>query len=104
MVKNMIGNNNRSVSEDDGSVKVVEDEESREEEPGAPEWRRNPGVQVIVIPWRRIVSNHRWAFFVVIIVEHRRFSVLRACRRLIFGILTRSIGEDRQTKFCRNAL
>jgi hypothetical protein len=32
------------MTEEDSSVKIMQDEESREEEPGAPEWIGNPGI------------------------------------------------------------
>jgi hypothetical protein len=88
----------------DHPVEVMKNEEPREEEPRAPERRRNPRIEIIVIPRRRIVSHHRWALFVVIIVDYRGVSVLRGCRRLIFGIPVRGIRYDGQSKFCRNAL
>lgn len=98
-IDHVIGNDDHSVVavmtvNDDDSVKVVQDEESRKEETRAPERRGNPGIHVVVIRRRRIVCNHRWAFFVVIIVDHRGFGILRACGRLIFGVPTRSVGHN----------
>ena len=49
-------------------IEIGQDEESGEEEPGEPERIRNPAVQVVIIPGRRIVGDHRWTLFIVIIV------------------------------------
>jgi len=63
----MIGNVAVSVVSVMGSMEVVEDEESGEPEAGGPEWVRDPCIHVIVIPGRRIVSDH-WGTLIVIIV------------------------------------
>jgi hypothetical protein len=49
------------------SVEVVQTEEPREPESRTPEWIRNPGIQVIIIPGWRIVSHNGWTLIVVII-------------------------------------
>lgn len=51
-------------------VEVVQDEESREPESRAPKWKRNPGIQAIIIPRRGIVRNNRRTLIVVIIVNY----------------------------------
>jgi hypothetical protein len=80
-MKNVIANRHNTLVNNRHLVKVMEDEESGEGKTGTPERIRNPGIQIEVI-WRgSIVSDHRRAFVVVIIVDHCRFSVLRACRR-----------------------
>jgi hypothetical protein len=92
-VKNVISNHHNTLVNNGHFVKVMEDEESREEKSGIPEGIRNPSIQVEIIWWRRIVSNYRRAFPVVIIVDHRRFGVLRGCRRWSFGVISRVIGQ-----------
>ena len=94
MIKDMIGHHAPMPIDNDGPVKVVKNEESREEEPTAPEWRRNPCVQVIIIQRRRIVRNYRWTLIVIIIVNDRGFGVLRRCGRLSFRVLTGRNGHD----------
>lgn len=53
-------------------MEVVQTEESWEPESRIPEWIRNPGIQVIIIPGWGIVSNNRWTLIVVIIVDDLR--------------------------------
>ena len=65
----------------DSSVKIVEAEEPGEPEPTAPEWIGNPGIEVIIIPGRWIVSNNRRTLIVVIIIDYRWFVVLRIVLR-----------------------
>jgi hypothetical protein len=93
-VKNVIGNHHNTLVNNGHFVKVMEDEESREEKPEIPEGIRNPSIQVEIICWWRIVSNYRRAFTVVIIVDHRRFGIPRTCRRWSFGVLSRRVGQD----------
>ena len=83
--------------EKETSVKIVEDEEPWEPEPRIPKWIRNPGIQVIIIPGRRIVTNNWGALIVVIVIDGRWFIVLRIIlRRLISGILTFKVRPDGQ--------
>ena len=58
----MIGDHHNTVVNYGYLVEVVEDEESREEEPGIPEGIRNPSIQVEVFWWRGIVGHYRRAF------------------------------------------
>ena len=74
----MIGNHDYTLVNNGGFMEVVQDEESPEDRPGVPEGVRNPIIQVDVIWGWRIVRNHRRAMGVVIVVDHRRFGVLRA--------------------------
>jgi len=94
-VKEMIANHYHPIMNTDDFMEVMEDEESREEKPRAPERVRNPGIEVEVIWGRRIVSNHRWAVPVIVIVDHRRLGVLRTCRRWSLGIFSRGIDHHR---------
>jgi len=66
----MIGNEARPTVSVNGPVKVVENEESREPETGAPEGIRDPCVHVIVIPGRRVVGDHGRPFIVVVVVNY----------------------------------
>jgi hypothetical protein len=70
-IDKVIGNYKPVMTNEDDPVEIVQDEEPGEEKPGAPEWIRNPGVKVIVIPWRRIICDNRRAFLIVIIVYYR---------------------------------
>jgi len=98
-VNDVIGKDGHPAMHMDHPVEVMKDEESREEESRAPERRRNPGIEIIVIPGRWIVSNYRWAFIIVIIVDDGGLDIFRACGRLIFRVLVRGIGHDGQSKF-----
>jgi hypothetical protein len=69
------------MTNDDGLVEVVQDEEAVEVEPVPPEWIGDPGVQVIIIPRRRVVTNNRGTFLIVIVIYN-----LRAHLRLAFSI------------------
>ena len=78
------------------SVKIAKDEESREPEPCIPEWIRDPGIQVVIIPGRRIVANNWGALIVVIIIDDRWFIVFRVILRWLSSrILTFNIRPDR---------
>lgn len=68
-------------------MKIIQDEKAREEETRTPEWVRNPSVQVVIIPGRRIVSDNRRTFSIVILVNYRRRNVFTARRWLTFCIL-----------------
>jgi hypothetical protein len=83
------------MTNDNDSVEVMQTEEARKEKPIEPEWIRNPGVHVIIIPRGRVVAHYGGAFLVVIIINVRRFGVRRACRRLVFSIIPRGICHDR---------
>jgi hypothetical protein len=52
------------------SVEIMEYIEPREVESGAPEWVRDPGVQIIIIWWWRIIGYYRRAFGIVVIINH----------------------------------
>jgi hypothetical protein len=71
------------------NVKVVQDEESREEEPCTPERIRNPAIQVVIIPGRRIVGDNRRPFVIVIVVDFLRLNVFATCGRLTLCVLAR---------------
>jgi hypothetical protein len=67
----MVAANKRSAVKTHVPVEVVEDEVSGEIEPRTPPERiRNPGIQVIVGIRRRIVSYHRGAVIIIVIVDH----------------------------------
>lgn len=66
----VIGNEARPTVSVNGPVEIVEDEESGEPETGPPERVRDPRVQVIVIPGRRVVSDNGRPFTVVIVVNY----------------------------------
>ena len=91
-MKNVIRSHHYTFLKNGHFVKVMEDEESREEKPGIPEGIRNPSIQIEVIWWWAIVSNYRRAFPVVIIVDPCRFGVLNGCRLWSFSVLPRVIG------------
>jgi hypothetical protein len=97
-IEEMVRYDKPSVVDDNNLVEVMEDKEPREEEPAKIERGRNPGVHVVIIPWRRIVRDHRWAFCIVVVVNHPGFSVLWICRRWGFAILARGFHRDRQTR------
>ena len=90
-MKKVIAHNNCAITDADDFMKVVEDEESREIKAVTPERIRNPRIEVEVICWGRVVSNHRRALSVVIIVYHRWPSVLRTCRGWSFSVFA---GKD----------
>ena len=90
MIK-VIADNDYAITDTDDFMKVMEDEESREIKAVTPERVWNPRIEVEVICRGRVVSNHRWAFPVVIIVYHRWLSVLRTCRGWSFSVL---MGKD----------
>jgi hypothetical protein len=69
------------MTNDDSPVKIMQDEEPVKMEPIPPEWIGDPGVQVVIIPRRRVVGNNRGTFFVIIVIYN-----LRAHLRLAFSI------------------
>jgi hypothetical protein len=68
-------------------VKIIQDEKTGEEEPGAPEWVRDPSIEVVVIPGRGIVGDDGRTFGVVILVNFRRRKVFTFRRRWILSVL-----------------
>jgi hypothetical protein len=68
-------------------MKIVQDEKAREEETRTPEWVRNPAIKVVVIPGRGIVSDNRWTFSIVVLVNYRRRNVFTARRWWTFCVL-----------------
>jgi hypothetical protein len=54
---------------DNDNIKIVQDEEAGQEATGPPEGIRDPSVQVVIIPRRRIVGDHRRPFVIVIVVN-----------------------------------
>jgi hypothetical protein len=78
------------MTNEDGPVEVMQDEEPMEVESVPPEWIRDPGVQVIIIPWGRIICDNRGAFLIIIVIYN-----LRAHLGLAFSIragVTRQYG------------
>ena len=71
------------------NVKVVQDEESREKEPGTPERIRNPAIEVVIIPGRKIAGDNRGPFVIVIVVDFLRLNVFAACGGLTLCVLAR---------------
>ena len=68
----MIGNEARPTVSVNGSVEIVEDEESGEPETGVPEGVRDPRVHVVVIPGGRVVSDDGRPLIVVIVANYIR--------------------------------
>jgi hypothetical protein len=81
--------------EEDHSMKIMENIEPREVEPGVPEWAGDPGIQVIVIPGRGIIGDNRRAFSIVIIIDHGRCRVLRSCRGRSIRVSILYFSDDR---------
>ena len=93
-IEEMIGDPKMMVMKaPDENVKIVQDEESREEEPGTPERIRNPVIQVVIIPGRSIVGDNRRPFVIVIIVDFLRLNVFGARGGLTLRVLLGS-GRD----------
>ena len=57
-------------------VKIVQDEKTREPEPGIPEWAWDPCIKVVIIPGRGIVRHDRGTFVVVIVIDDLRIPVI----------------------------
>jgi hypothetical protein len=77
------------------SVEIMEDIEPREVESGVPEWAWNPAIQIVIIWWWRIVGHDRRTFGIVVIIDHRWFSVLRSRRIWTFSIPIWYFSNDR---------
>ena len=77
----------------DKPVKITEAEEAREEKSAAPEGIRDPVIQIIVIPRRRVVSDYGRAFVIVVVVYHPRIRL-----GLILGVLPGTPGYNGQTE------
>jgi hypothetical protein len=104
-IAKMIGNEPGPIVYENGSVEVMENKESREPETGAPERIRNPGVHVIIIPGRRVVSDDWRAFIVVVVINDFGSLVLTiACWWLIWSNLTPGISRNRQTRLSGKVL
>ena len=85
------------------TIKVVENVVTGEEEPGPIEWVRNPAVEVGIIPWRRIIGDHRRAFLIIVIINYRRLNVFRTRGWLAFPVLPGG-GHNGQTKLRSDTL
>jgi hypothetical protein len=72
VVEEVVADQATTMADYDHPVEVVQDEEPTEEEPGMPEWIRNPCIKVIVIPWGKIICDHGRAFLIVVVVDYRR--------------------------------
>jgi len=95
-VDEVVADHEGPVMAESNSMKVMQDEEPREEEPGAPEWGRDPCIEVVIIPWRRIISHHGWPLVVIVILDYGGTIWTVILRWLVFGILTGSLsGHDR---------
>jgi hypothetical protein len=75
-------------------MEIMEDKEPREKVPGAPEWAWDPGVHVIIIPGWGIIGDYRRTFGIVVIFDHRGFSVLRSFGGWTFGVSFRYFSND----------
>ena len=77
----------------DESVKIMQAEEAREEKSAPPERIRDPVIHIVIIPRRRVVSDHRRTFLIVIIVYRRGIRL-----GLVFSILARAARRNGQTE------
>ena len=57
--------------EEDNPVEIMQAEETRKEESAPPEWKWDPSIEIVVVPGRRIISNHGWTFLIIITVNYR---------------------------------
>jgi hypothetical protein len=95
MVSPVIGDDTGMPISMNTSMEIMENKVPREIKPGVPEWARDPGVQVMIIPGRRIIGDDGRAFGIVIIIDFGGCRVLRGCWGWTFAILIRSFGNDR---------
>ena len=95
----MIGNPNVVTADKDSPMEVVQTEEAGEEKSPPPEWERNPSIEVIIVPGRRVIGDYRRTFIIIVVVYYRRIRL-----RLIFSILPRAAGYDSQPEFRGNTL
>jgi len=81
------------------SVEIMEDIIPREVESGVPEWAWDPTIQIGIIGWWRIIGHDRRTFCIIIIIDHRWFSVwfsvLRSLRIWTFSIPIWDFSNDR---------
>jgi hypothetical protein len=99
-IEDVIGDNLENVILDyDDPMEVVQDEESREPETVPPEWMRNPGIQVVVIPGRGIIGDCRRPLVVIVVVDDRGVGVLAVVSfrffRRIFRVRGGNHGQTR---------
>jgi hypothetical protein len=73
----------------DDKAKIGEDEKPGKKEPRAPEWIRDPIIQVVVVPGRGIVGDDWWALLIVIVVYYRGVRL-----GLVFSILARTTWDN----------
>jgi hypothetical protein len=95
VISEVIADDTRMPMDKDNSMEVMENKEPREERPGVPEWAGDPGVHVIIIRGRGIIGHHRRAFGIIVINDHRWFSVLNSCRRWTFNVSIWDFSNDR---------
>jgi hypothetical protein len=90
-IKNVIADHKPMMANEDDSVKIMQTEEAREEKSTRPERIRNPGIQVVIVPRRRIVCDNRGAFLIVVVVYCRRVRL-----GLVFSVLAGTAGHNGQ--------
>jgi len=82
MVEHMVRDEAPVTIDEDDPIEVIANEEPREKEPAEPEGRGHPCVQIGIIPWRRVVSDYRWALIIIIVFDNGRLHILRSRGRL----------------------
>jgi hypothetical protein len=80
-IDNVVGHYEYSLMNNDVPVKIMQNEESGEKEPVTPEGIRNPGIQVIIRPGRRVIGDYGWASVIIIIIDYLR----RGIRPVVIG-------------------
>ncbi len=92
-IEEVIGDQMVMVVMTNKATEIREDEKPGEEESRAPEWVRNPIVQIVVIPGGRIVSDNGRAFLIVIVIDYRGIGL-----RLVLSILPGTTWRNSQTE------
>jgi hypothetical protein len=87
------------VTEEDVPVEIMQTEETRIEKSTPPERIWDPGIEIVVVPRRWIIGDNWRTFLIVVVVYFGRVGL-----SLIFSILTRAAGYNRQTEFSGNPL
>jgi hypothetical protein len=65
----MVADANGFLLHDDDFVEIVKNKKPAVKESAIPERIRDPRIEVGIVPWRRVISDHRWPITVIIAAD-----------------------------------
>jgi hypothetical protein len=62
-------------------VEIVQDEVAAEAEPSPPKWPWDPGIEIAVVPGRRIIAHYGRSVIVIVLLNSGRLHIFGNLRR-----------------------